>query len=457
MRRRNRVTFIIILIITGVALAALLKTNFDLPVIGERNGMRLGLDLKGGTHLVYEADLSKRPEGQAPQEAMDGALGIIENRVNAYGVSEPIIQQQGENRISVQLPGIRNVAQAMDLIGSTARLEFKERSFDAQGNPVDTPTELTGSNLKGARPGVNQDQTSRTYGQPIVYFEFKSDAAQKFADLTTKVYQTYLETQSGSRARPDEIAVFLDQVLITSPTVKEGPITGGNGFIEGNFTLDEARSTAIKLNAGALPVPLKGPIVREDVDPTLGRDSIDKSLLAGLIGLAMVVVFMLFFYRFPGAIASAALVVYAILGLAIFKLVPVTLTLAGVAGFILSIGMAVDANVLIFERMKEELRAGRTIGAAIEVGFSRAWTAIRDSNVSTLITCAILYWLGDRVGEARLMGFALTLGIGVVLSMFTAITVSRSFLRLFLGSRVSSRLSLFGITQEPKALSKEQE
>ncbi|MFC2058784.1 protein translocase subunit SecD [Chloroflexota bacterium] len=453
MRRRNLITLFLILVITGLCLTSLVINDFKAPVIGEREGMRLGLDLKGGTHLVYEVDLSEIEEPQTPEDAIAGAIDKIERRVNAYGVSEPMIQKTGSSRISIQLPGIRNIDEALDLIGGTAQLEFMEKTFDGEGNPVYTDTGLTGDDFKQAWSGTLTSGVDA--GKLVVYFEFKEEAADTFGNLTTRLYNT-----------TDEIAIWLDKEEIMSAVVNT-PITGGTGYIQGNFTLDEVRTLAIKLNEGALPVPLghwergtfvPGPAVRDDVDPTLGADSIRKSLIAGGIGLFLVLVFMVLYYRLPGTLASAALVVYAILVLAAFKLIPVTLTLAGVAGFILSIGMAVDANVLIFERMKEELRSGRTLGGAIEMGFNRAWSAIRDSNISTLITCGILYWMGSMLGEARVMGFAATLSIGVLLSMFTALVVTRSFLRLFVGTRWARQHSLFGIrTFETTIAPKEQE
>jgi preprotein translocase subunit SecD len=241
----------------------------------------------------------------------------------------------------------------------------------------------------------------------------------------------------------------------SNPTVKAQ--IGASGVIE-NIPLNEANNLAILLNAGALPVPLIGPIERTTVDPTLGADSIRKSLIAGMVGLILVVVFMVIYYRLPGAVASAALIIYGILMLGLFKLIPVTLTLPGIAGFILSIGMAVDANVLIFERLKEELRAGRTLGVAVETGFNRAWPAVRDTHVTAIISCIILYWVGSALVEPRMMGFALTLGIGVALSLFSAVIITRTFIRLLVGTNVANNLPLFGISKPAQTSSaKEQE
>jgi preprotein translocase subunit SecD len=432
--------------------------------------MRLGLDLSGGIHLVYEADLSDIGNETA-SEAMDGVVDIIGRRVNAYGVSEPVIQRQGGDRITIQLPGIKDMQAAVDLVGQTAELDFREltteswdyiQQFIDQGLLPDYETlteqgaiqwipataigsdgqavHLTGKYLNRNTYVVIDQNTN----EPRVHFEFNSEGADLFAQITGRLIEKPL-------------GIFLDDGYVSSPIVKS-KIEGGSGVIE-NIKLDAARDLAILLNAGALPVSLghwdrgaflSGPAVQDEVDPTLGADSLKKSLIAGVIGLVVVLLFMALFYRIPGVLAGCALIIYGILVLAAFKLIPVTLTLAGIAAFILSIGMAVDANVLIFERLKEELRAGRTLGGAIETGFNRAWTAIRDSNVTTLIICGILYWMGNNFAEPRVMGFALTLAIGIALSMFTAIVVTRTFLRLFVGTGMADRLWLFGAERSEK-------
>lgn len=468
MNRRNLIRLAVIAILFGIALSAVLVKDYDLPGLGERGnadntmGMSLGLDLSGGIHLVYRADLSEIGNETA-DEAIDGVIDIISRRVDAYGVSEPVIQKQGADRISVQLPGVRDMEAAVELVGQTAELEFRVLSSESwentvkplieQGLPVDyeAMTEdgtlewvpatgtikgeelhLTGKYLKRTTRVVIDQRTN----EPRVAFELDSVGAELFSQITSDLY-----VATNSRLnRP--LGIFLDESYVSSPTV-QSQITGGSGVIE-NIPLGDAQSLAILLNAGALPVPLEGPIIREDIDPTLGADSVSKSIVAAAVGLALVLVFMIAYYRLPGLMASVALIIYATFVLAAFKLFPVTLTLAGLAAFILSIGMAVDANVLIFERLKEELRAGRTLGASIEAGFNRAWTAIRDSNISTLITCGILYWMGSVLAEPRVMGFALTLAIGVVLSMFTAIFVTRTFLRLYVGTRLAKELPLFG-------------
>lgn len=444
MSKRRIWLLALIAVLWGLSALALVNENIVLALPGgsvvDRPGLRLGLDLKGGSHLVYEADLTGIPTAER-ESLMEAAATTIERRINAFGVAEPIIQRQGPSRISVQLPGVRDINRAIVLIGQTAQLEFWEpflnpdgsASFTNEGLPMfirvaeglgkdGQPKKLTGALLKHNTAVVFDSTTN----QPQVSFEFDEEGALIFRQVTSRLI-----------SKP--LGIILDGQLISAPTIRA--VISSRGVIEG-LTLEEARSLSIQLNSGRLPVPLTI-VEREDVDPTLGEDSIRKSLVAGGIGLGIVLLFMIIYYRLPGLLASLALVMYAMVLLAIFKMMPVTLTLAGIAAFILSIGMAVDANILIFERMKEELWGGRTLGAAIETGFNRAWSSIRDSNLSTIITCVILYWFGNNFGETRLMGFALTLFIGVLLSMFTAITVTRTFLRLFVGTGMARRLGLF--------------
>ncbi len=399
-----------------------------------RQGFRLGLDLQGGTHLVLRADTSKVPPGSDPSAAVDGVTKTIEKRINAYGVAEPIVQRRGADRVIVELPGIRNIEEAKSLIGKTAQMDFREQKTiegqqqwvvaTAKGND-DVEKELTGRYFKKAEVGFEQGSS-----KPMILFEFDSEGSKLFGELTT-------------RLKGKELGIFLDGQPITTPRVQEA-ITQGRGQITGSFTLDDARNLVIQLNAGALPLPVS---IEEErsVDATLGADSVRKSVVAGEIALLVVALFMILYYRMLGVVAVSALFVYTLTALAIFKLIPVTLTLAGIGGFILSIGMAVDANILIFERMKEELRSGKTIGAAIEAGFSRAWPSIRDSNFSTLITCVILYWFGSNLGVSIVQGFAFTLFVGVLVSMFSAIIVTRALLRTVLGGRAALNPALFGM------------
>ncbi len=304
--------------------------------------------------------------------------------------------------------------------------------------PVTTPvkvyqTIMTGRDLKAAYPVIDQNPSSDYYQKPVISLEFTEEGGKKFATYTAANVGKYL-------------AIVIDKRVISSPVINE-PIPGGRATISGRFTFDEARSLAAQLQYGALPIPFRV-ISERVVDPILGQDSIQKSILAGLVGVFTVLLFMAVYYRVPGLVADIALIIFALVTFALFKLIPVALTLPGIAGFLLSIGMAVDANILIFERMKEELRAGRTLGAAIEAGFDRAWTSIRDSNISTLITCAILFWFGSNLGAGAVMGFAVTLFLGVVVSMFTAITVTHTLIRvLFVVARdfLQDRPRLLGI------------
>ena len=473
MRRKSLIRLAMIVVLAGLALAEVLIPNapsFSVCAPGDNAlGMRLGLDLSGGIHLVYDADLTQIGNESAG-EALDGVVDIIQRRVDAFGVSEPVVQTQGGDRISIQLPGVRDMQAAIDLVGQTAELDFMEltevswqiaqaqvgtglgvdyRSLTAQGAIEWKPAtgllgseevHLTGRHLERNSQVILRQDTN----QPEVAFSLGSDGAELLRQISTRLFVSTDSLQN----RP--FGIFLDGEYVSSPNMNA--VLTDSGVITG-LTLDGARELAILLNAGALPIPLghwergvfiAGPAVQDEVDPTLGADSLEKSLIAGSIGLFLVLLFMALYYRLPGLLAGGALIIYGILVLAAFKLIPVTLTLSGIAAFVLSIGMAVDANVLIFERMKEELRAGRTLGGAIEAGFNRAWTAIRDSNVTTLIICGVLYWMGSSFAEPRVMGFALTLAIGVSLSMFTAILVTRTFLRLFVGTRFENNLGLFG-------------
>ncbi|MBI4333005.1 MAG: protein translocase subunit SecD [Chloroflexi bacterium] len=440
MHSKNISMLVFILVLFGFAFW--LIWPLDSTRLG-RQGLRLGLDLKGGTHLTYQADLSKKDPSLSDAAVMEGIRQTIERRVNAYGVTEPVIQIQGDNRVIVQLPGIRNIEEAVKLIGKTAELVFKEQVLDPQGRPeLDEkgqlkwkPATATGSDgqertLTGQYfiPNAHVAPGGGPLGAPVLNFEFDREGGNLFKQITTRLAPTKAP-----------LGISLDNEVISAPRVQS--VIEDRGIIEG-LTLEEGRLLAIQLNSGALQAPLKI-IQQQDVDPTLGADSMQKSLIAGIIGLIMVLVFMAVYYKLPGLLADAALLVYGALVLAIFKMIPVTLTLAGIAAFIISIGMAVDANVLIFERMKEELRAGKTLGAAIDAGFNRAWTAIRDSNISTFITCAILYWFGSRFVAGSVMGFALTLFIGVVVSMFSAIFITHTFLRLILNTPLAKKTGLF--------------
>jgi preprotein translocase subunit SecD len=401
-----------------------------------RQGAKLGLDLQGGTQLTLQADMTNVPDDQKAT-AMQGVINVIQRRVNAYGVAEAEIQTLGSDRVIVQLPGVKDIEEAKKLIGQTAKLEFKEQ--DASGQFVPATGQLNGQTvaLTGAYlvPGHQQVTFASRAGLPDVAFEFNSDGAQLFQEITSRLV-----------GKP--LGIYLDGEQISAPTVQA--VLSSSGVITG-LSLEQARLLALQLNAGALPVPVS--IQGETtVDATLGADSVHKSIVAGELALLVVVVFMLLYYRLPGLAASGALIIYALITLSVFKLIPVTLTLAGIAGFILSLGMAVDANILIFERMKEELRSGKTIAAAIRSGEDRAWPSIRDSNTSTLITCAVLYFFGQQFGATIIMGFALVLAIGVVASLFSAIVVTRAFLELLLSQGWAHSPGLFGMAIAPNQI-----
>jgi preprotein translocase subunit SecD len=420
----------------------------QVPVLSEyANGciltnLKLGLDLRGGSQLLLQALPSKQVPEITP-EVMRGVETVINNRVNSLGVSETIVQRTGQDRLIVELPGVKDPQQAKDRIGTTALLEFKELSVLAEGQPGWVDVGLTGAEFKHAQavPMVSG-------GTWRILFEFKPDGAKKFGDLTSRLVGRqigiFLDGEPTERG-PDGRPLPVDQYR--GITVRE-PILGGNGEITGNFTKDQAVDLAVKLNAGALPVPVK--ILQErTVGATLGQDSIHKSMVAGVVGIALVMLFMVGVYGVPGLVANTALILYTLTTLAIFQTIPVTLTLAGIAGFILSVGMAVDANILIFERTKEELKNGKNLYTAIETGFSRAFSAIFDSNVNSLIACGVLMLFGTSIVK----GFAVTLAIGVAVSMFSAITASRELLHL-----VPKRFALFGVKHDrkkPKLVSKE--
>ncbi|HBG49604.1 MAG TPA: protein translocase subunit SecD [Cyanobacteria bacterium UBA9971] len=384
---------------------------------------KFGLDLIGGSRLVLEA----QPTVDVPEitpDVMDSLLYSIENRVNALGVSETVVQKVGTDRLLIEIPNISDPQKAKDYLGKTANLEFKKQVKGFNNQETWVSTGISGKDLKNAYLGT--DQTGKEWH---VNFVLNDKGAKKFGRLTGEMV-----------GKP--LGIFFDGELVSSPVVNT-PITGGEGYISGNFSKEEAQNMVNLLNAGALPVPAV--IIEENtVGPTLGIDSLHKSEIAGLVGIGLVMLFMVVYYRVPGFIANIALTVYALLIFAIFKLIPVTLTLAGIAGFILSIGMAVDANILIFERTKEELRIGRTLFAAINAGFERAFTSIFDSNMTTIITCSILYMFGTSIVK----GFALTLAIGVLVSMFTAITVTKNIMHLVFGAGELTHPGWFGLKKE---------
>lgn len=405
---------------------------------GNRFAFKLGLDLSGGTHLTYNADTSKIPAGEVT-DAMNALQAVIEHRVNAFGVGEPVVQTEqagalggGAYRLIVELPGITDVNQAIAMIGQTPTLEFKLVKAGSEGSLSNTDgtvnqnafedTGLTGKYISSAvlqfGNGSNALQT-----QPVVVVNFNSEGTKLFGDITGK---------NVGR----ELGIFLDGRLLSAPVIQER-IENGSALISGNFTAQAAKDLATNLNLGALPVPITLAST-QTIGATLGGEAVHAGLLAGLIGFIILSVFMIFWYRLPGVVAVVSLIIYCVLMLALFKLIPVVLTAAGIAGFILSVGLAVDANVLIAERMKEELTAGVSAQESIRHGFSRAWYAIRDSNIAHIIAAVILFWMGTSI----IKGFALVFGLGVIISMLSAIVISRTFL-LALGVNAGSRVGRF--------------
>jgi len=421
----------IYLSIVLVFISAFFAANFVYPEFlnlphFSRKDFKLGLDLQGGTHLVYQADLANVEEKDRT-EAMEGLRDVIERRVNLFGVREPVIQIQGE-RLIVELAGIIDPAEAIRQIGQTPFLEFKEEKENYQEileknrkvvesgeGQIEDPfesTDLTGKYLKKAELGFGQ----AAY-QSLVLLEFDDEGTKIFEDLT-------------SRNIGKQLAIYIDGLPISAPVVQE-VISGGRAQISGKFTVEEARELVRNLNAGALPVPIKL-ISQQTVGPTLGKTSLEKSLKAGFFGFLVILGFMIVFYRIPGFFASFSLIIYVLLLLSLFKLIPVTLTLAGIAGFLLSMGMAVDANILIFSRFREEFKTGKYYLAALEEGFRRAWPAIRDGNLTTILVGLILFGFGTSFVQ----GFALTLVIGNLIGMFTAIIITNNFLKVFAGTKL---------------------
>lgn len=391
--------------------------SFGFPLFGKTWDLSLGLDLSGGSRLVFEADTSSIDESKKEQ-AVESLRNVIEKRVNLFGVSESNVYSSkfdNKNRVVVELPGVNDPQEATALIGQTAQLFFATITEENAelGQAGILPTDLTGADLKSA--GTVFDQNT---GKPSVSIEFTEEGSKKFEQLTT-----------DNIGKP--VAIILDGEIVSAPLVNE-KIVGGVAQISGSFTLDEAKQLEVQLNAGALPVPVS--LVEEKtITANLGADSVNKSLKAGLVGLSMVLLFMILIYGRYGFVASIALIIFGLITMAIYRLIPVTLTLPGIAGFLLSVGMAVDSNILIFERLKEEIRT-KPFANALEVSFGRAWDSIRDANVATLVTSFILAnpldWQFLHV-SGPIRGFAITLALGIGVSLFTGVVVSRNLLRLF--------------------------
>ena len=421
-----------LIVAVGLLALAFAVLPIDRPFSDPPRAMdtRLGLDLRGGLRGEYQVIATD--DQPVTAEILATTRSIIEQRVNSTGLSEPIVQTQGTNRISVEIPGVENVDQVRDLIGSTGRLDFVPVPADfsqsvTDGAPLPAGMDATplfsGDEISVAQPAFSE------LGAPEVQFTLQENGARLFED--------YTRANVGQR-----FAIVLDEVVVSAPVV-ETAIPGGQARISGNFTVEEMNNLVTVLKYGALPLEINE-VGFSQVSATLGQSFLEQSLVAGAIGLALVCLFMLLHYRLPGAVAIVALIYYGIVMLALFRFIPVTLTLAGVAAAVLSIGMAVDANVLIFERTKEELRAGKTVSSAVEAGFNRAWTSIFDANVSSLITGAILYYFGSPI----IKGFALVLILGVIVSMFTALTLSREILRWVVRQPWSRRAVFFGVRED---------
>ena len=439
--RKQRSALILILVMLIASIIVLTNVPF-----------RLGLDLRGGSQLTVQL----KPSEAVPvidERVLTSVQSVIDNRVNELGVSEALVQTVGQDQIVVQLPGVNDPQEAERVLGGTAQLDFREQKSGTeqqlavefqvqqgikqqieaakkQGNSKDLAAAIESLNRSNDAisqlynsPLLRGQDLKDAYPEPVqgggnwnIGLVFSSEGGEKFAELTKNLAGT-----------GRTIGIFLDNSLLSSPSVPvdfaDTGIVGGRAVITGRFSAEEASSLAVQLRGGALPVPVEI-VENRTVGATLGRDSIQRSIYAGVTGLILVLIFMIVYYRLPGLIADFSLIIYALLSLALFNLLGVTLTLPGIAGFILSIGMAVDANVLIFERTREELRAGKTLYRSVESGFYRAFGSILDGNVTTVIACVALFWFGTGLVK----GFALTLGLGVVVSMFTAITCSRSFL-----------------------------
>jgi len=489
MQQRNSIWLVVIAVLA--ALAIWINLDFFVPgyehptqvrnmlrwhgdeLSQRRLGLRQGLDLQGGLQVLLEA----QGDDITPEKLNEAAL-IIQNRVDALGVTEPLVQTQGEDKIVVELPGIDDPDLAVRTIGQTAQLEFvfagenflspdtiisttnpvrydqlpenRQRPFlapadedpeswivsdeeaDGEDATVEEDADAAGEEEEDAS---DEEVRQETYYPTVIDGGMVRNASVGISSLTNEIVVNFqLDGEGGRLMRSfsqdhvgEIMPIVLDKSVISSPRLNDA--IGGEGMITGNFTQDEAETLAVQINSGSLPFKLET-VGQTQIGATLGTESVRASVNGGLIGLFVVLLFMLFYYRWPGLLADVALILYALFTLAIFRLLPVTLTLAGIAGFVLSIGMAVDANILIFERMKEELRGGRRVKRAIETGFQRAWPSIRDSNISTLITCAILFWFGNQFGASIVKGFAVTLALGVITSLFTAIVVTRTLLNL---------------------------
>lgn len=415
MNSKNIVKFLAIIVLIGilsyVAVYGLQLGKYE--VVPVKNLIKLGLDLRGGADVILEAQ--GNPDDPVTDEKIERAIATIRERIDSLGVTEPVITRQGADRIRIGLPEIQDTQRALEVIGKTAQLKF----VDEAGNTV-----ITGNDIKDAK-AVYAAQSSTGIQEPVVSLELNPEGAEKFALATSNNVGKI-------------IAIYLDDSIISAPQVRE-PITDGKSQISGKMTMEEAADLAMLIRAGALPVELKTLQVTS-VGPELGANSFEKSLAAGQIGILLVLIFMALYYRLPGIVADIALVLYICIVLFALAALKATLTLPGIAGIILSVGMAVDANVIIFERLKEEMKLGKSLRAAIDSGFRRAFLTIFDSNITTLIAAAVLFYFGS----GPIKGFAVTLSIGILASMFTAIVVTRLLMKLLSGIKALSNKKLYG-------------
>jgi preprotein translocase subunit SecD len=458
MGQRNNIYLLAILVLMAAVIWIVLPSNPGISIGNFQRSLQtqLGLDLRGGLRVLLEVDLPA--ETQVTQADLEEAKGILESRSNALGVSEVLFQIAGNRRIVGEFPGLTNTTQVIQTLKQVGQLAFvpmgqnpvaRGQEIKIDYSQVGTKTGVIPENKIVPSPtAIPTTETTTgaaataTPAEEMVYIPLMSGAdldtvgigrgplGEYLVDFTLKSSASKLFAEYTSKHVGDYLAIVMDNKVISAPSINSA-ITEGKGQISGNFTVDTANELMVQLKYGSLPIPFKV-VQSQAVGATLGQDSVNKSVRAGTIGLIMVIIFMIFSYRLPGVLASLALAVYTLITFALFKLIPVTLTLPGIAGFVLSIGVAVDANILIFERMKEELRSGRTLRQAIDLGWSRAWTSIRDSNITTLISCVILFWFGSAFGASLVKGFAVTLALGVGVSLFTAIFVTRTFLHVTL-------------------------
>lgn len=458
---RRYINLILILVLLAAVIWIDLPSTTKIPLINKPIATVLGLDLRGGMQVILKAEI---PEGtQVASDALQVARQILENRSSGLGVNEVLFQVAGSDRIVGEFPGVTNAEDVINSIKQTGVLEFVDLGDNlwnyTSGQEISTDFTLTDKVQVVPTPPASTDTTNSTttpaetpvfhtimtgsdlvsvaVDSPItgtyqINFELTSEGAKIFSDYTTNNVGKIL-------------AIVLDNKVISAPKINSA-ITEGSGTIQGTFTYDEANALAVQLRYGSLPIPLNVEQIRI-IGPTLGQDSLSKSLLAGAVGLLLVAAFMIIFYRIPGVTAVLAIIIYALITFALFRFIPVTLTLPGIAGLILSTGSALDANILIFERLKEELRNGRTLFQAIDLGWKRAWPSIRDSNIATIITSLILFWFGSTFGASFVKGFAITLALGVLVSLFSAIVVTRTFLAIALDliKHPENHLKWFGI------------